>query len=162
MSGELSRAAARGLAAGIAMSVIRSLTTQLGLVRMTPPEEISAEGASPIFERIPAERRAAAQELAHWGYGILGSIAFVLLPRSVRSRPLTGPLYGVGTWALFEFALAPVLGNPNRERPASERAALLADHVVYGAIVGSGQSEQAPAASADLANLAAAVRRSAQ
>lgn len=106
-------------------------------MRMTPPEEISVEGASPVFERIPPERRPAARELAHWCYGAAGSVVFVLLPASVRSHRLAGPLYGVGTWALFEAALAPALGNPNRERPPTERAALLADHIVYGVIVGS-------------------------
>jgi len=124
----------RGVVAAIAMSGVRSLTTGLGLVRMTPPEEIGTHGAAPLLARVPPERRAAALELAHWSYGGLGGAVFGALPLRGRTA---GVVYGLGLWALFEAVVAPALGAPGRERPASERLALAADHVLYGLVLGS-------------------------
>ena len=118
----------------MAMSAMRSLTTRLGLVRETPPEEVGTRGAAPLLARVPPEHREAALELAHWGYGALGGAVFAALP--LRGR-LAGVAYGLALWAFFEVAVAPTLGAPERERPASERAALAADHVLYGLVVGS-------------------------
>jgi hypothetical protein len=115
----------------MAMSGVRSVTTRLGLVRVTPPEEIGTHGGAALLARLPPHRRAAALELAHWGYGALGGVVFELLP--VRTRA-AGIAYGLALWALFEGGIAPALGA-RRERPASERAALAADHVLYGLIL---------------------------
>jgi hypothetical protein len=128
--------AARGAVAAMAMSAIRAVTTRLGLVERTPPEEISTESASPLFDRIPPSRRGIVRELGHWCYGAAGGVGFGLLPGRARAHPLAGPLYGLLTWALFEAVIAPLLGDSHRDRPATERAALIADHLVYGAIVG--------------------------
>lgn len=125
---------ARGAVAAMAMSGVRSLTTSLGLVRLTPPEEIGARGGAPLLARVPPERRGAVLELAHWGYGALGGALFAALP--VRGRA-AGVAYGLALWAFFEAALAPTLGAPERERPTSELLALAADHVFYGLVVGS-------------------------
>ena len=72
----------------------------------------------------------------HWTYGALGGAAFGLLPRRVRRHPLAGPAYGVLAWTAFEFGIAPALGLPHadREKP-THQAALLADHLLYGAVV---------------------------
>lgn len=125
---------ARGVVAAMAMTGVRSLTTSLGLVRVTPPEEIGSHGAgSALLARVPTGRRQAALELAHWGYGALGGIAFDAL--RLRGRA-AGVAYGLALWALFEAAIAPTLGAPDRERPTSELLALALDHALYGAIVG--------------------------
>ena len=124
----------RGAVAAMAMSGMRSVTTSLGLVRMTPPEEIGTHGAAPLLARVPPEHRAAALELAHWAYGAAGGAVFAALP--VRGRA-AGLAYGLALWAAFEALIAPVLGAPARDRPASERLALAADHALYGLVVGS-------------------------
>jgi hypothetical protein len=122
----------RGTVAAMAMSGARSLTTSLGLVRMTPPEEIGRHGAAALLARVPPERRGAALELAHWAYGAAGGALFAAT--SARGRT-AGVAYGIALWALFEAVVAPTLGAPHRERPTTERLALLADHVLYGFIL---------------------------
>ena len=77
--------------------------------------------------------RGAATELAHWGYGALGGAAFALLPESLRSRRAAGPLFGLAIWVGFERVIAPLLGLRREGRRV--RAALAADHVLYGVLV---------------------------
>lgn len=121
----------------MAMTGVRSLTTQLGIVRLTPPDELGRHGAgAPLLQLVPPERRGAALELAHWAYGALGGAAFALLPHRARSSKAVGTAYGLALWALFEAAIAPVAGA-DRERPIEERAALAADHVLYGLVLTS-------------------------
>jgi hypothetical protein len=126
----------RGTIAAMAMSGMRRATTGFGLVRAVPPEDVFERGAPELLAEIPVERREAAIELAHWAFGAAAGAAFGLLPRRAREPKWTGPAYGLGIWALFEAVGAPLLGlRRPRERPVSERAALAADHVLYGLIV---------------------------
>ena len=123
----------------MAMTGVRSLTTQLGIVRLTPPDELGRHGAgAPLLQLVPPERRGAALELAHWAYGALGGAAFALLPDKARSSKVVGTAYGLALWALFEAAVAPVAGA-DRERPLEERAALAADHILFGLVLTSGR-----------------------
>lgn len=137
--------AARGAVAAMAMSGLRKLTTGLGLVRQTPPEEIAREGLPGLIARVPVDRRAEAVELAHWAYGAAGGAAYALVAPS-RGRPAwAGPLYGLVLWAVFERVVAPLLGLARaEERPATERLAIAADHVLYGAVVAGGGRPQGP------------------
>jgi hypothetical protein len=129
----------RGVVAAMAMTGVRSLTTQLGIVRLTPPEELGRHGAgAPLLQRVPAERRGAALELAHWAYGGLGGAAFALAPRRASGSKMFGAAYGLALWALFEAVIAPVAGA-DRERPIQERAALAADHILFGLVLTSGR-----------------------
>ncbi|MBF8187590.1 hypothetical protein ITP53_17985 [Nonomuraea sp. K274] len=129
------RAAARGTIASMSMSGLRQMTTALGLVASTPPESVIERTAPGAFHRIPAERRAAVVEAVHCLYGTAGGAFFGVLPRAVRGRPWAGPVYGVLFWAGFELAIAPALGLPRQPNTAKERLALLADHLLYGAVV---------------------------
>jgi hypothetical protein len=119
----------------MAMSGVRSVTTRLGLVQMTPPEEVGMHGAAPLLARVPPAHRGAALELAHWTYGALGGALFEALPARARSSMTAGTAYGLALWALFEALVAPVLGSSSRKRPATERVALAADHVLYGLVL---------------------------
>jgi hypothetical protein len=126
----------RGAIAAMAMTGMRRVTTGLGLVREVPPEDLFERGAPELLAQIPAERRDAVIELAHWAFGAAAGAAFALLPRRAREATWGGPAYGLGIWALFETVGAPLLGlRRPRERSASERAALAADHVLYGFVV---------------------------
>jgi len=117
----LGRALARGVIAAMAMSGMRKVTTELGLV-----------------ERIPPERRELAIELAHWLYGGIGAAAFGSLPERLRRQTWSGPLYGVGVWLGYEIAVAPLFGLHRKRGPsAAERAALVVDHMLYGIVVAS-------------------------
>ena len=123
----------------MAMTGVRSLTTQLGIVRLTPPEELGRHGAgAPLLQRVPPKRRGAALELAHWAYGGLGGAAFALAPHRASGSKTFGAAYGLALWALFEAVIAPVAGA-DRERPLQERAALAADHILFGLVLTSGR-----------------------
>ncbi|PRY00873.1 DUF1440 domain-containing protein [Allonocardiopsis opalescens] len=139
------RAAARGVVAAMAMSGVRRLWTGLGLQERTPPEDVLTETAPQVFLRVPRERRPAVVELAHWAYGGTAGAAFGLLPARVRRAAWSGPAYGIAVWALFEGVLAPALGLRHAKpgRPA-ERAAFLADHVLYGLIVAAHPAGRRP------------------
>ena len=138
MNREIRHSAARGVVAAMAMSGMRRVTTGLGLLPATPPEEIAWEGVPRLFMRIPPRFRGEALELAHWSYGAAAGAAFGLLPDPVRRNVWSGPLYGLATWALFEGLVAPAFGlRSSAERTAGERIALIADHTLYGLVVGA-------------------------
>lgn len=131
------RGAVRGVAGAMAMSGMRQVEVGAGFVRRTPPEAVLAEGVPALLESVPPERRKAAIELAHWGYGAAAGTVFALLPRRVRRWRLAGPVFGVAVWSAYELAVAPALGlaHARGHRPR-ERWAFLFDHVVFGLMVG--------------------------
>jgi hypothetical protein len=62
---------------------------------------------------------------------------FALLPEELRRRRWAGPAYGFAVWLGFEFGLAPLLGLSQSKKPRpADRAALLADHLLYGLVLG--------------------------
>jgi hypothetical protein len=129
----------RGVVAAMAMTGMRSLTKGLGIVRLTPPEELGRHGAgAPLLRRVSPKRRGAALELAHWAYGGLGAAAYSFAPPRAHRSKAVGAAYGLALWALFEAVIAPIAGA-DRERPVAERVALAADHVVYGLVLTSGR-----------------------
>lgn len=133
------RAAAWGVAAAMAMSGMRTLTHELGLIGDTPPEALSKQAAWGLFKEIPPDKRSAAIEISHWGTGAVAGAAFAVLPRWIQRRFLAGPVYGLLIWMGYEAVLAPALGlvQAQAKRPG-ERAALAADHVLYGLVLARG------------------------
>ncbi|HET7326139.1 MAG TPA: hypothetical protein VFJ14_02520, partial [Nocardioidaceae bacterium] len=119
----------------MAMSGVRSLTANVGLLEQTPPERILEDQAPELMRRLDSGQRAAAAEVAHWAYGAGGGLIFGLLPARVRAHPLTGPSYGVAIWLSFELGIAPLLGIEYDERRVTSRLTLVADHVLYGIVV---------------------------
>jgi hypothetical protein len=133
---ELGGAAWRGLVAAMAMSGVRELTTDVGLVDKPPPDEIATEGVPSLLAAVPAEYRGAAIELAHWSYGAAMGAGYAVLPRRLRARRWFGPAFGLAIWAGFEAGIAPLLDLRSPEqRPLRERLSIAADHVLYGVIV---------------------------
>jgi hypothetical protein len=128
-----------GAVAAMAMSGMRTLTNELGLVGETPPEAMAREGASGLLRQIPPAKRGAVVELSHWGFGAVGGVFFGVLPRWLRRRNWAGPAYGLLVWLGFEAGLAPALGlsKAKATRPV-ERAAFAADHVLYGLVLAVG------------------------
>jgi uncharacterized membrane protein YagU involved in acid resistance len=123
----------------MAMTAMRVVTARLNLLAKDPPEEIFEDALPQFLELVPREYRNEAIELAHWAYGAVGGAMFVLLPAAIRRQRWSGPAYGIGTWSFFEGVLAPMLGlRKPSERPTSERAAIIADHVLYGLVVAGG------------------------
>jgi hypothetical protein len=135
-AGEIAHASLRGAIAAAAMTGMRAFTVDVGLVEQTPPQAIAKQRAKGLLRRVPRGRRRAAIELAHWTYGAVGGAAHAVLPAGIRRQPWSGPAYGLLVWVGFELCLAPVLGlkQAKKQRPV-ERAALAADHVLYGLVL---------------------------
>jgi hypothetical protein len=126
----------RGAIAAMAMTGMRAFTVDLGIVEQSPPEAIFKQRARGLIRRVPRNRRRSAIELAHWGYGAAGGAAFGMLPESVRRRSWSGPIYGLVVWLGFEVGIAPALGlTQARKLRLAERAALAADHLLYGLVL---------------------------
>lgn len=132
------KGAVRGAVAAMAMSGMRQAAVGLGMIERTPPDAVLKEGVPALLREVPEHRRTAFIELAHWGYGATAGVLFGLVPERLRRSRLTGPVYGVLSWGMFEFAVAPALGlaHAQRARPR-ERFALLVDHVFFGFIIGA-------------------------
>lgn len=134
--GEVAHAALRGAVAAMAMTGMRVLTVDLGLVEDTPPQAIIKQRLRGLIRQVPRRRRRAFVELAHWGYGAGGGAIFRLLPRALRDRAWAGPAYGVVVWLGFELGIAPLLDLAQAKQVrAVERAALAADHLLYGFVL---------------------------
>jgi hypothetical protein len=123
----------------MAMTGMRVITTELGLVEQTPPQAVSnqrARGMRTLLRRAPRKQRRGLIEAAHWAFGAGGGAAFGALPRQVRRLPWAGPLYGVVVWLVFELGIAPALrlDQAKRTRPV-DRLALAADHLLYGLVL---------------------------
>ena len=133
---ELAHAGLRGVIAAMAMTGMRALTQSLGLVEQTPPQAIIRQRARFLLWSVPRRRRRAAMELTHWGYGAVGGLLYGALPDAARRRPWSGPIYGLVVWLGFELGLAPLLGlKQARQLRPVERAALAADHLLYGLVL---------------------------
>jgi hypothetical protein len=137
--GEVLRGAGRGAVGAMAMTGMRVLTTELGLVEQTPPAAVSlqrARGVRALLRRAPRKQRRGLVEVAHWTFGAAGGAAFGALPNGVRRRPWAGPAYGLVVWLGFELVIAPALGLSQAKRVRLvDRAALAADHVLYGLVL---------------------------
>jgi hypothetical protein len=137
--GEVLRGAGRGAVGAMAMTGMRVLTTELGLVEQTPPAAVSrqrARGLRALLRRAPRRQRRGLVEVAHWAFGATGGAAFGALPDRFRRRPWAGPVYGLVVWLGFELGIAPVLGLSQAKRVRLvDRAALAADHVLYGLVL---------------------------
>jgi hypothetical protein len=136
--GEMLHGAARGAVGAMAMTGMRVLTTELGLVEQTPPQAVTRKGRGvrALMRRAPREQRRGLIEVAHWAFGAGGGAAFGALPAAVRRRPWAGPAYGLVVWLGFELGIAPALGlsQAKRARPV-DRLALAADHLLYGLVL---------------------------
>lgn len=131
--------AARGAVGAMAMTGMRVLTTELGLVEQTPPQALSrqrARGIRSLVRRAPRQHRRGLIEAAHWAFGASGGAAFGALPPAARRRSWAGPVYGLVVWLGFELGIAPAFGlsQAKRVRPV-DRLALAADHLLYGLVL---------------------------
>ena len=133
--GPVLRSAARGVVGSMAMSGMRRVSQRRGLVPVPPPEAVLHHGLD-VLERVPERYRQVVEELAHWLYGGLGGAAFGALPKPVRCSRLAAPALGLGALAGYEAEIVPALGLHEAPRNGvAERLALLADHLLYGAVV---------------------------
>jgi hypothetical protein len=141
--GEVLRAGARGAVGAMAMTGMRVITTELGLVKQTPPQAIArqrARGVRALLRRAPRTERRGLIEAAHWAFGAGGGAVFGALPRGLRRRPWAGPVYGLAVWLGFEMGIAPALGLSQAKRVRLvDRLGLAADHLLYGLVLSEGR-----------------------
>lgn len=131
------RSFAAGAVAAASMSGLRNITTGLGLLDEVPPRQILAETAPALIRRLGEGREKAVAELAHWAYGAACGAVYGAGVRALgRSGPGLGAAYGLGTLTAYRIVIAPVLGiEPIDARSARARAALLADHLLFGVVL---------------------------
>jgi hypothetical protein len=118
----------------MAMTGARRMTTALGLVRETPPDAVLDRIGTGTHLHMTSRARTSASELAHWGYGAAGAVTFGSLPPALRGSRLAGPVFGLGVWLVFETVIARVF-RLQRTGGRRERAALAADHILYGLLI---------------------------
>jgi hypothetical protein len=123
----------------MAMTGMRVMTTELGLLEQAPPDAVGRQGSRgmrTLLRRAPRKQRRGLIEAAHWAFGAGGGAAFGALPRELRDRRWAGPVYGLAMWLGFELGIAPVLGlsQAKRLRPV-DRLALASDHLLYGLVL---------------------------
>ena len=130
------RAGARGLVASMAMSGMRQVTVGMGWLEKTPPDEILHEEARLLLVPLAEGHEQAVVELAHWAYGTAFGSLYGLLPERVRRSRWSGPGLGLGTWLVYELAIASALGvQVAKRRTVLTRAMFVADHLLYGLVV---------------------------
>jgi len=137
--GDVLSGAACGTVGAMAMTGMRVITTELGLVEQTPPQALARQrsrGVRALLRRAPRKQRRGLIEAAHWAFGAGGGAAFGALPRPMRRQSWAGPAYGLVVWLGFELGIAPALGlsQAKRARPV-DRLALAADHLLYGLVL---------------------------
>lgn len=133
---EIAHGALRGVIAAMAMTGMRALTVNLGLVEEAPPRAILRQRLKGLHRLAPNRKRRAAEEVFHCAYGAGGGAVFAALPEPVRMRPWAGPVYGLVVWLGFELCLAPLLDLSQSKRPRPlDRLALAADHLLYGFVL---------------------------
>jgi hypothetical protein len=138
-AGDVLNGAARGTIGAMAMTGMRVLTTELGLLEQTPPDAVGTQrsrGIRTLLRRAPRKQRRGLIEAAHWAFGAGGGAAYGALPRELRARRWAGPIYGLAMWLGFELGIAPALGltQSKRLRPV-DRLALAGDHLLYGLVL---------------------------
>jgi hypothetical protein len=137
--GDVLSGAARGALGAMAMTGMRVMTTELGLVEQTPPQALArqrARGIRAVLRRAPREQRRGLIEAAHWTFGAGGGAAFGALPPAVRRHRWAGPVYGLLVWLGFELGIAPLLGLSQAKRVRLiDRLALAGDHLLYGVVL---------------------------
>lgn len=80
---EVLRGAGRGAVGAMAMTGMRVVTTELGLVEETPPQAVSRQpgGARALLHRAPRRQHRGLIEITHWAFGAGDGAAVGTLPK---------------------------------------------------------------------------------
>lgn len=131
--------AMRGVIGALAMTGMRQFAADVGLIEKTPPEAI-ADDAPGMMAKVPQDKRKAAVLGIHCAVGAAGGVGYGILPDPVRQKAWSGPLWGLAIWVSYEAGVAQVLGlKHGYDMPASERATIMADHLLYGYVLAQTQ-----------------------
>jgi hypothetical protein len=138
MLDDLTRGAAAGTLATAAMSALMLAAGRAGLMGRQPPEAIVRQAGARTAGEPRGRLADALATVAHLGFGAGTGAAYALLPPS-RRPVLRGVLAGQAVWAVSYAGWVPAFGAlppPSRDR-TPRQAAMVAAHVVYGAVLGA-------------------------
>jgi hypothetical protein len=129
--------AVRGAIASMAMTGLREVTRNIGLLEEPPPESIVRQKLTRRrFRGVERGPVRAGAEVMHWSYGAAAGAVFATLPRALRRSPWAGAAFGLLVWASFELAIAPMLSlSQTRRVRVLDQLALAGDHLFYGALL---------------------------
>ena len=134
----LTRGAAAGALATAAMSALMLAAGRAGLMGRQPPEAIVRQ-AGALTGTEPRGRTAdVLASVAHLGFGAVTGAGHGLLPPA-RHPVARGVVLGTGVYAVSYAGWVPALGAlppADRDRPPRQLA-MLAAHVVFGAVLGA-------------------------
>ena len=134
--GDVGHATVRGVVGAMAMSGVRNITSEIGLIRDPPPVALAKRASKTRLRRVPKRLRRPVVELLHWQVGAVGGATFAVLPDQLRKQAWAGPVWGVLIQSSFGLVIAPALGLKQAKRPSTrEQAALLVDHLLYGYVL---------------------------
>jgi Family of unknown function (DUF6789) len=130
-----------GLLATLVMSAFMEWARRSGWLREHPPEEITERALQQAGASVSVSVKDTTATAAHLAFGVGAGAAYGLLPasRHRRLRAVAGVGYGLGIWAVSYAGWAPALRlmpSPTEDRSESQ-AAIVASHVVYGAVLGA-------------------------
>ena len=120
------------------MTVVRMVARRIGWIDVTPPQAMRDWLAERVGSQPdgPAARQLV-DAIVHLGVGVAGGMAYGgLLLRKRRAIVPSGPLFGLGVWALGFGVLAPALGITRSPRRGTwrETAVNVAAHLAYGTV----------------------------
>jgi len=132
-----------GIVATAFMSAIMLMAKRLGLMGEMPPEKITASLLDRAGWRSRGRRtQDALSAVSHLGFGAAAGVLFAAVERRPQP-PLpavpAGILFGAAVWFVSYQGWVPALGimpPPSRDRPGRPPA-MLAAHLVYGAVLGA-------------------------
>lgn len=129
-----------GVVSSLVMTAIRAGEKRAGIIVDTPPEEVHhwlEERSETVRTPDPKEDRALS-EVWHLGYGAGLGAVYGALQSELDLEPFpSGPLYGLGVYALSLGAIGPALNMtdaPWDESPPATTPARIVDHLLFGAI----------------------------
>jgi hypothetical protein len=130
-----------GLLATLVMSAFMDWARRSGWLRRHPPEEITEHALQHVGATVSELVKDTTATAAHLAFGVGAGAGYGLLPapRRRRLRVVAGVGYGLGIWAVSYAGWAPALRpmpSPTEDRTESQ-AAIVASHVVYGAVLGA-------------------------
>jgi hypothetical protein len=139
----LATGAASGAVATVFMSAVMFAAKSAGLMGAMPPERITAHALDSLgIRRRDRTTQDVLSAISHVAFGAASGAVFALVERVPRLNiPAVpaGMLFGLMIWAVSYEGWVPALGimpPAHRDRPGRPQA-MLAGHLVYGAVLGA-------------------------
>lgn len=133
--------AVAGSAATMVMSAVMAAARAAGMLGEAPPRILAHQAAAAGGGPDSRGARDVLAVLAHLGFGAMGGAVYGLVRGRVPHGPgaLAGVAWGLLIWTVSYRGWIPALGllpPPSRDRPGRPTA-MIAAHVVYGAVLGA-------------------------